>query len=115
MRRLVQFSSSLVVALAVLAATAQPARAQEPKSAAPAKELVQVLTGKKMDPWQCARRIRPTRPGGPVFRRRSSWCRPATRRRAAERKLARNEFRDVYIELNSASVLDPGFHHQHRR
>ena len=49
MRRLVQFSSSLVVALAVLAATAQPARAQEPKSAAPAKELVQVLTGKKMD------------------------------------------------------------------
>ncbi len=111
MRRLVQFSSSLVVALAALAATAQPALAQEPKSAAPAKELVQVLTGKKMDAVAVRAPDSPdTFLAALVFPAQiivvsAKYAAPPL----LNEKLARNEFRDVYIELNSASVLDSRF------
>lgn len=111
MRRLVQLSSSLVVALAALAATAQPARAQEPKSAALAKELVQVLTGKKMDSVAVrAPDSSDTFLAALVFPAQiivvsAKYTAPPL----LNEKLARNEFRDVYIELNSASVLDSRF------
>jgi hypothetical protein len=111
MRRLVQFSSSLVVALAALTAAVQPAAAQEPKSAAAAKELVQVLTGKKMD----AVAVRaPDSPDtflaalvfpGQIIVVSAKYAAPPL----LNEKLARNEYRDVYIELNSASVLESRF------
>lgn len=111
MRRLVQLSSSLVVALVAVAATAQPARAQEPKSAAAAKELVQVLSGKKMDA------VAVRAPDSPdtflaalmfpaqIIVVSAKYTAPPL----LNEKLARNEFRDVYIELNSASVPDSRF------
>lgn len=111
MRRLVQFSSSLVVALAALAATAQPALAQEPKSAAAAKELAQLLAGKKMDAVAVRAPDSPdTFLAALVFPAQlivvsAKYPAPPL----LNEKLARREYRDVYIELNSASVLDSRF------
>jgi hypothetical protein len=108
MRRLVQFSSSLVMTLAVVAATAPPAFAQEPKSAASARELVQILSGKKMDAVAVrAPESADTFLAALVFPAQiivvsAKYPAPPL----LNEKLARREYRDVYIELNSASVLE---------
>jgi len=108
MRRLVQFGSSLVVALAAVAASAPPVFAQEPKSAANAKELVTLLAGKKMDAVAVrAPESADTFLAALVFPAQiivvsAKYAAPPL----LNEKLARREYRDVYIELNSASVLE---------
>jgi len=111
MRRLIQLSSSLVVAFAAVAATALPAHAQEPKSAAAAKELAQLLAGKKMDAVAVrAPDSADTFLAALVFPAQiivvsAKYAAPPL----LNEKLARREYRDVYIELNSASVLESRF------
>jgi hypothetical protein len=111
MRRLVQLSSSLVVALAVVSATALPAHAQEPKSAAAAKELALLLAGKKMDavavraPGSTDEFLAALAFPGQLIVVSAKYAAPPL----LNEKLARSEYRDVYIELNSASVPDSRF------
>lgn len=108
MRRLVQFSSSLVVVLAVVAGTGSSARAQEPKSSASAKELAQLLAGKKMDavavraPGSSDTFLAALAFPSQLIVVSAKYAAPPL----LNEKLARREYRDVYIELNSASVLD---------
>ncbi len=109
MRRLVQLGS-LVVTLAILAVPTS-ARAQEPKSAAGARELVKVLAAKKAD----AVAVRAPDSPDTFF---SALVFPSqiivfaakyTAPPLLNEKLARSEYREVYIELNSASVIDSRF------
>lgn len=108
MRRLVQLCSSLITTLAVVAATAQPAGAQEPKSAAGARELLKVLGEKKMDAVAVrAPDSTDTFLAALVFPAQiivvsAKYAAPPL----LNEKLARREYRDVYVELNSASVLE---------
>lgn len=108
MRQLVQLCGSLITTLAVVAATAQPASAQEPKSAASAKELLKVLSAKKMDAVAVrAPDSADTFLAALVFPAQiivvsAKYAAPPL----LNEKLARREYRDVYIELNSASVLE---------
>lgn len=96
--------SSLVVA-AVLAA-ASPAGAQDGKSAAGAKELAQVLSAKKMDsvaardPNAADTFIAALTFPGQIILITAKYPAPPL----LNEKLAQNNHRDVYIELNSASV-----------
>jgi len=108
MRGWVPFVTPLVVALGVVASVPRSALAQEPKSAAPAKELAQVLAGKKMD----AVAVRaPESPDtflavlafpGQLIVVSARYAAPPL----LNEKLARREYRDVYIELNSASIAE---------
>ncbi len=108
MRQLVQLCGSLITTLALVAATAQPASAQEPKSAANAKELLKVLSEKKMDAVAVrAPDSADTFLAALVFPAQiivvsAKYAAPPL----LNEKLARREYRDVYIELNSASVLE---------
>ena len=93
----------------LLAATASTvAVAQEPKSAAPAKELAQLLTSKKLD--SIAARMPDNReefvgalnfPGQLMV----VWAR-TTAPAVVNEKLIRKEYREVYMDLNSASVIE---------
>ncbi|MEP7116288.1 MAG: hypothetical protein ABI880_01825 [Acidobacteriota bacterium] len=97
-----------VATLSLIAALATPALAQESKSAAGAKELAQLLAGKKLD----AIAVRDPNGadlfvGALVFPSQiivisAKYQAPPL----LNEKLARREYRDVYIELNSASVLE---------
>ena len=96
----------LPVLLAAAASTA--ALAQEPKSAAPAKELAQLLTSKKLD--SIAARMPDNReefvgalnfPGQLMV----VWAR-TTAPAVVNEKLIRKEYREVYMDLNSASVIE---------
>jgi hypothetical protein len=108
MRRPFQLCSSLVLILGMLALPAGPAAAQEPKSAAGAKELAQVLAAKKMD----AVAVRdPSAPDtfiaalafpGQLIVVSAKYAAPPL----LNEKLVRREYRDVYIELNSASPIE---------
>lgn len=108
MRRFALYGTSFVVALGMSAALASPAHAQDPKSAAGAKELAQVLAGKKMD----AIAIRAPESADTFFAAlvfpgqliviSAKYAAPPL----LNERLARREYRDVYIELNSASVLE---------
>ena len=94
----------------VLLATAfsAVAGAQEPKSAAPAKELAQLLASKKLD--SIAARMPDNReefvgalnfPGQLMV----VWAR-TTAPAVVNEKLIRKEYREVYMDLNSASVVE---------
>jgi hypothetical protein len=94
----------------VLFATAlsSAAFAQEPKSAAPAKELAELLTSKKLD--SIAARMPDNReefvgalsfPGQLMV----VWAR-TTAPAVVNEKLIRKEYREVYLDLNSASVVE---------
>ncbi|MBP7776877.1 MAG: hypothetical protein KA371_07090 [Acidobacteria bacterium] len=101
----------LIVALATVAVTAQPVWAQEPKSAAGAKELAQLLAAKKLDAVAVrAPDSSDTFLAALVF---PSQIIVVSAQYAAppllNEKLARSEYRDVYIELNSASVVESRF------
>ena len=98
------------ILLPVLLAAAFPAVAigQEPKSAAPAKELAQLLTDKKLD--SIAARMPDNReefvgalnfPGQLMV----VWAR-TTAPAVVNEKLIRKEYREVYMDLNSASVVE---------
>jgi len=82
--------------------------AQEPKSAAPAKELAQLLATKKLD--SIAARMPDNREefvGALTFPGQMMvvWAR-TTAPAVVNEKLIRKEYREVYIDLNSASVAD---------
>jgi hypothetical protein len=96
--------SSLVVTAALVAAA--PAAAQEGKSAAAAKELALVLGQKKMDsvaardPNAADTFIAALTFPGQIILITAKYAAPPL----LNEKLAQNNHRDVYIELNSASV-----------
>ena len=84
------------------------AAAQEPKSAAPAKELAQLLTAKKLD--SIAARMPDDHDqfvGALVFPGQLMvvWAK-TTAPAVVNEKLIRKEYREVYIDLNSASIAD---------
>ena len=99
---------SLTLCALLLPAFSADAWAQEPKSAAPAKELAQLLAAKKLD--SIAARMPDNReefvgalsfPGQMMV----VWAR-TTAPAVVNEKLIRKEYREVYIDLNSASVAD---------
>ncbi len=108
-----KFSSPAALTLIlvpVLLATAfsSVAIAQEPKSAAPAKELAELLSSKKLD--SIAARMPDNReefvgalsfPGQLMV----VWAR-TTAPAVVNEKLIRKEYREVYLDLNSASVVE---------
>jgi len=84
------------------------AAAQEPKSAAPAKELAQLLASKKLD--SIAARMPDNREefvGALTFPGQLMvvWAKTIAPEYINE-KLIRKEYKEVYIDLNSASVIE---------
>jgi hypothetical protein len=94
------------VALCVAFATA--AYAQEPKSAAPAKELAQLLASKKLE--SIAAHMPDSREefvGALAFPGQLMvvWAK-TTAPSVMNEKLINKQYKEVYIDLNSASILD---------
>ena len=84
------------------------AAAQEPKSAAPAKELAQLLASKKLE--SIAARMPDSREefvGALTFPGQLMvvWAK-TTAPSVVNEKLMRKEYKEVYIDLNSASVVE---------
>jgi hypothetical protein len=84
------------------------AAAQEPKSAGPAKELAQLLADKKLD--SIAARMPDNREefiGALAFPGQLMvvWAK-TTAPAVVNEKLIRKEYKEVYIDLNSASVVE---------
>lgn len=82
--------------------------AQEPKSAAPAKELAQLLASKKLD--SIAARMPDSKEefvGALAFPGQLMvvWAKSSAPAYVSE-KLIRKEYKEVYIDLNSASILE---------
>lgn len=109
MRRSLQLCSSLVVVVGLLAAA--PAQAQEPRSGPGARELAQLLSSKKMDaiavraPESSDTFLAALVFPGQIIVVSAKYAAPPL----LNEKLARREYRDVYIELNSASIADSRF------
>lgn len=106
MRSLTPTTVLLFVALATVFTVG--AAAQEPKSAAPAKELAQLLASKKLE--SIAARMPDSReefvgalsfPGQMMV----VWAR-TTAPSVVNEKLMRKDYKEVYIDLNSASVVE---------
>jgi hypothetical protein len=102
--------SLTAVLVPVLFATALTtvAFAQEPKSSAPAKELAQLLTSKKLD--SIAARMPDSREefvGALMFPGQLMvvWAR-TTAPAVVNEKLINKDYREVYMDLNSASVIE---------
>ena len=97
-----------LVALTVCALWAPAAWAQEPVSAGPAKELSQLLSSRKID--SIAARMPDSREefvGALTFPGQLMvvWAKSAAPAVVNE-KLIRKEYREVYIDLNSASITE---------
>jgi hypothetical protein len=108
MKFLSHASLSTFVLSAVISAFPQAAAAQEPVSAGPAKELAQLLSAKKLD--SIAARMPDNREefiGALAFPGQLMvvWAR-TTAPAVVNEKLIRKEYKEVYIDLNSASVVD---------
>lgn len=97
-----------IAAVTLCAVFATGAAAQEPKSAAPAKELAQLLADKKLE--SIAARMPDSReefvgalalPGQLMV----VWAK-TTAPSVVNEKLIKKEYREVYIDLNSASILE---------
>jgi len=100
--------SRLFIAILLVPALAAPAWAQDPKSAAPAKELSQLLAARKLD--SIAARMPDSKEefvGALTFPGQLMvvWAR-TTAPAVVNEKLIRKEYREVYIDLNSASVIE---------
>src|SRR4051812_34736247 len=96
------FFLSLALSLSFVAAAA----AQEPKSAAPAKELAQLLAAKKLD--SIAARMPDDREqfiGALAFPGQLMvvWAK-TTAPAVVNEKLIRKDYKEIYIDLNSASI-----------
>jgi hypothetical protein len=94
--------------ITVFALCATPAAAQEPQSAAPAKELAQLLAAKKLE--SIAARMPDSREefvGALAFPGQLMvvWAKSSAPVFVNE-KLIRKEYREVYIDLNSASIME---------
>jgi hypothetical protein len=97
-----------LIAAALSVATATGAAAQEPKSAAPAKELAQLLASKKLD--SVAARMPDSREefvGALAFPGQLMvvWAK-TTAPAVLNEKLINKAYKDVYIDLNSASIVE---------
>lgn len=97
-----------LLSLLVCTAVSTAALAQEPTSAAPAKELAQLLSSKKID--SIAARMPDSREefvGALAFPGQMMvvWAKTSAPAVVNE-KLIRKEYREVYIDLNSASIAD---------
>jgi len=100
--------TNLLVPVLLATVFSPVAIAQEPQSAAPAKELAQLLTAKKLD--SIAARMPDNREefvGALTFPGQLMvvWAR-TTAPAVVNEKLIRKEYREVYMDLNSASVLE---------
>ena len=105
-----KFSSptAWILSAAFCASIVSGAAAQEPKSAAPAKELSQLLADKKLD--SIAARMPDSRDefvGALAFPGQLMvvWAKSSAPAFVNE-KLLRKEYREAYIDLNSASILE---------
>jgi hypothetical protein len=105
-----KFSCPTVFALALglCAATVNGAAAQEPQSAGPAKELAQLLAAKKLD--SIAARMPDSREefvGALAFPGQLMviWAK-TTAPAVVNEKLISKQYKEVYIDLNSASILE---------
>ena len=97
-----------LLSLGLCAAFAATAAAQEPKSAAPAKELAQLLASKKLD--SIAARMPDDREqfvGALAFPGQLMvvWAK-TTAPAVVNEKLISKQYKEVYIDLNSASIAD---------
>ena len=99
---------TVIFLLAASAALASPAFAQEPVSAGPAKELIQLLTERKID--SIAARMPDsteefvgalTFPGQLMV----VWAKSSAPAYVNE-KLINKQYREVYVDLNSASITE---------
>jgi hypothetical protein len=100
--------TSKILVLAFCAVFAPAAWAQEPKSAAPAKELSQLLASLKID--SIAARMPDSREefvGALTFPGQLMvvWAKTSAPAVVNE-KLIKKEYREVYIDLNSASIME---------
>ena len=108
MRQIVSLGGSWFGGVMMAVVLAQPALAQESKSGAGAKELSQLLSAKKLDaiavrdPLAADTFIAALAFPGQLILVSAKYAAPPL----LNEKLARREYRDVYIELNSASVLE---------
>ena len=94
--------------IALCAVFVTTAAAQEPKSAGPAKELAQLLASKKLE--SIAARMPDSREefvGALAFPGQLMvvWAK-TTAPAIVNEKLIRKEYREVYIDLNSASIVE---------
>jgi hypothetical protein len=101
-------SATLLLSVALCAVFATGAAAQEPKSAAPAKELAQMLTSRKID--SIAARMPDSMEefvGALAFPGQLMvvWAKSSAPAYVNE-KLVRKEYKEVYIDLNSASIME---------
>lgn len=98
--------SSMCSAVLLVLAMALPATAQEPKSAALAKELSGLMQQRKLDsaaarlPDEDDRFVAVLLFPGQLLLASARTAAPAV----IKEKLVRREYRDVYIDLNSASI-----------
>ena len=99
---------TVILSLAACSALASPALAQEPVSAGPAKELMQLLTDRKID--SIAARMPDsteefvgalTFPGQLMV----VWAKSSAPAYVNE-KLINKQYREVYVDLNSASITE---------
>jgi len=100
--------TSLILAAGLSAVFVTGAAAQEPKSSAPAKELAQLLAAKKLD--SIAARMPDSReefvgalafPGTLMV----VWAK-TTAPAVVNEKLISKQYKEVYLDLNSASILE---------
>ena len=96
------------LALGLCVASLSGAAAQEPQSAGPAKELAQLLAAKKLD--SIAARMPDSREefvGALAFPGQLMviWAK-TTAPSVVNEKLMSKQYKEVYIDLNSASILD---------
>lgn len=100
--------NSLLLAAAVTMVAAPVGAQQDPKSAAPVKELAQLLSSRKID--SIAARMPDsseefvgalTFPGSMMV----VWAK-TTAPSVVREKLLKKEYREVYLDLNSASIVD---------
>jgi hypothetical protein len=97
-----------VIAGLALCVVATPAWAQEPKSAAPAKELAELLSSRKIE--AIAARMPDSKEefvGALTFPGQMMvvWAR-TTAPSVVNEKLLKRDYREVYLDLNSASILE---------
>lgn len=106
MRQLLSLGGSVIGGVVLSALMAAPALAQDSKSAAGAKELGQLLAAKKLDaiavrdPEDAETFIAALAFPTQLIVISAKYAAPPL----LNEKLARGEYRDVYIDLNSASV-----------
>jgi hypothetical protein len=101
-------SATIVLSLVACALAAVPARAQEPVSAGPAKELMELLSSRKID--SIAARMPDSKEefvGALTFPGQMMvvWAK-TTAPAVVNEKLIKKEYREVYVDLNSASITE---------